>query len=224
MQLIAALVIAASTPFVGDVPSQPAEPAQAPVPAIDIASVAPPAPQAPAAAEPQPPAAAVRQPTIKAPSTGGAPVNGALSNLVADAIKRKLDKSAAKNGGPVEQPAQSGAAAAASIGPGGTTPDPSMMGGGGTRVMMGSPTDGSPSYLRVLPTDAETAPANPLAPSTDPMESGGATSAAAAEPGVNHNLLDIFVGTWDVSTTARASRRRRRAARWSTPGSSTGGG
>ncbi|HYD00922.1 MAG TPA: DUF1579 domain-containing protein [Phycisphaerales bacterium] len=206
MQLIAALVIAASTPFVGDVAPQPVEPAQAPVPAIDIASVTPPAPEAPAAAV-QASAATVRQPSINAPSPGSAPVNGALSNLVADAIKRKLDKTAARNPGAVEQPAAQATAAAsmAPIGPGLTTPDPAMMGGGGTRVMMGSPTDGSPSFVRVLSPDggaasnAETAPANPLAPSTDPMESGGATSAAAAEPGVNHNLLDIFVGTWDVS-------------------------
>jgi hypothetical protein len=256
MQLIAAIVLAASTPFVGNINAPEPVPTVAPVtspeletmpePAAPTAAPAPARPTAPAptpAVDAQLVASLIKQPALKnaaapaqstAAGTGNGVANPALTNLVAEAIKRKLDKAAANNaGGTVDVPSSPANAAAPSTGPMSdpplamnmpsiSTPDTTML-SGGARVMMGSPSDGSPSYVRVLPSPtpagapitkptpatppaaapiantAKAAPANPLANSTDPMEGGTDTAAAAAEPGVNHNLLDIFVGTWDVS-------------------------
>jgi hypothetical protein len=145
--------------------------------------------------------------------------------MVAEAIRRKLDKvAAAKISGGVQVPNAPSttpaftsptmeAPLAMPFGPGGGSPEASMM-SGGARVMMGSPTDGSPSYVRnAAPSTADTKGAstpavvntikpidrNPLAQPADPMEAGTDSAAAASQPGPNHNLLDIFVGTWDVS-------------------------
>lgn len=212
------IAIAASAPFLSglepgtDAPVQ-AQPTTAPV-------TAPPPSVTPLALDPRTAGAALKQ-TAATRSTPA--VNSALSNVVAEAIKRKLDRVAAtKTGGGVEVPASPSdstaftaaptmvpftPSAAPAEGPTGGSPEPSMM-SNGARVMMGSPTDGSPSYVRVNSSpksDAarpdSVAAQNPLAPSTDPMETGGSTGshAAASEPGPQHTLLDIFVGTWDVS-------------------------
>lgn len=210
MQLLAVIAISAAAPFVTTLE-----------PGTDGAAAAPTAPAAQTAAvDASVVSAAIKQPAVRtAKPAPTAPNSGALTNLVADAIKRKLDKAAAgKGSGIVELPGAaptSGAPTEPSPGmyipnvmPGGPIgggPDPSML-SGDAKMMMGSPTDGSPAHVRVLTQEAAQAPAaapkaqaNPLANSTDPMEAGTNAAPAAAEPGANHNLLDIFVGTWDVS-------------------------
>lgn len=212
MHLLSILAIAAAAPFVSSLEPTPGAPAPAPA--------ATPAPATPAA-DAQPAAAPLRQPAVP---VADAPTQGALSSLVAEAIKRKLERAAASTGSaialpgtPVPAPTEDqppvDPARTVSFGPGGGAPDPSMM-GSSARVMMGSPTDGSPSYTRVLapqagapelsgasaPAQGGTAPAaaNPFAPVAQP-DSAFEVPPAAADPGMNHNLLDIFVGTWDVS-------------------------
>jgi hypothetical protein len=171
------------------------------------------------------PPAPVKPPAAK-DAAAGAPTNAALTSLVAEAIKRKLDRVAsAKTPGGIELPPSRDASPDTAQpmitpAPGGmpmtgpmTLPDLTMM-AGGAKMMMGAPADGSPAYVRVAadsknPAPAPAAapstaggqfpPANPLARPTDPMEAGTEPAAAASEPGTCHNLLDIFVGTWDVT-------------------------
>lgn len=264
-QTFAVIALAASAPFVTslepgtDAPASPtpvttsavapattpAEPAPqaatapAPVTPTPAAAAPIPTPAVPALSiDPRTAGAALKQPASAAPAT-----NGALSNLVADAIKRKLDRVAAnKANGAIEVPGSNAAPSTGTnafstpgnyapalnpapaydpqFGPGGGSPERTMM-SEGARVMMGSPTDGSPSYVRVAasstdapaaapgaappaaptaptPAPVKTAAANPLAAPTDPMEAP-ASAAAASAPGPQHNMLDIFVGTWDVT-------------------------
>ncbi|MFT3687267.1 MAG: DUF1579 family protein [Phycisphaerales bacterium] len=200
-------------------------------------SSAPPASPASASDASKPAAASPVPPAVTAP--GASTTGSTLSNLVAEAIKRKLDKVNANKGAPIELPPKSGAAADGPVplapASGGVRPESSMMSDslaapaavespvvpaaravpdagmltGGARMMIGAPTDGSPSYIRVAPEvgkqNAESAkPAapfkdNPLARSTDPMEAGSDSGSAVSEPGANHNLLDVFVGAWDVT-------------------------
>lgn len=176
------------------------------------------------AGEEQPAAAPapVKQPVVKEST---APGNTALASMVAEAIKRKLDRvAAAKTTGAIELPPAKDTSPEATpptmTAPSGmplmgpmTLPDLTMM-AGGAKMMMGAPTDGSPAYVRVAADSKNPAPVqavapstagaqppsvNPLARPTDPMEAGTEPAAAASEPGPCHNLLDIFVGTWDVT-------------------------
>lgn len=220
MHLLSILAIAAAAPFVASLD-----------PASDAPAASPPVASAPAASTPVTSAPATATPAaMPAPSTAPVaetPAHGSLSSLVAEAIKRKLDRAAATTGGtialpgtpmlaPLDDQPSIDPARTVTFGPGGGAPDPSMM-SSSARVMMGSPTDGSPSYSRVLTPQAGTpelgaaaspaataaqggaAPAaNPFAPAAQP-DSAFEVPPAAADPGMNHNLLDLFVGTWDVS-------------------------
>lgn len=212
MSLFAIIAIGLSAPFVTSLDDGAAkQPAPAAAPVADTTS-----PTSSAAEE------AAKFAPAKKQSTG----TGALSDLVAQAIRAKLDR-AAKNratGGTITLPGSNtsepfdtgtlpGGMGGASFGPGMQTPQPDMM-TGGTRVMMGAPGDGNAAYTNIVPSgqraESGTNPAPAVndsfksqsgtpAASAESADSGSESAASAAQPGANHNLLDIFVGTWDVS-------------------------